>query len=81
MQRPIGQLIPEKAQYTKGNRKNSNKSKKDASKAVKKAKNQLKKAQKQKKNAHRFAEMIPEVMDVDSGQGSTDRLANRTLFS
>lgn len=56
-----------KAQYTKGNRKNSNKSKKDASKAVKKAKNQLKKAQKQKKNAHRFAEMIPEVMDVDSG--------------
>jgi hypothetical protein len=58
-----------KAQYTKGNRKKDNKSKKDASKAVKKAKNQLKKAQKQKKNAHRFAEMLPEVLGT-SGDGS-----------
>ena len=65
---------------TKGNRKNNNKAKKDASKAVKKAKNQLKKAQKQKKNAHRFAEMIPEVMDNDSGQSSTDWLAHRPFF-
>jgi len=61
-----------KAQYTKGNRKKDNKSKKDANKAVKKAKNQLKKAQKQKKNAHRFAEMLPEVMDPEDLAGSGD---------
>ena len=39
---------------------------------LKKAKNQLKKAQKQKKNAHRFAEMLPEVMDPEELAGSGD---------
>ena len=66
----------------KGNRKKDNKSKKDASKAVKKAKNQLKKAQKQKKNAHRFAEMLPEVMDPEDLAGSGEGPggdANRNL--
>ena len=67
----------------KGNRKNNNKAKKDASKAVKKAKNQLKKAQKQKKNAHRFAEMLPEVMDPEDlagdGPGGPGGDANRNL--
>jgi hypothetical protein len=58
-----------KAQFTKANRKNSNKTKKEANKAVKKAKNQLKRAQKDKKNAHRFAEVIDDIKEAGTGEG------------